>query len=100
MRLSAVLLEHPVGTMPVTYALAALMCLDAARLRPSPVVALNRAIAIAQSKGPSGGSKRSAQLATAIASPRIPSTPRRLASSSFAAEGARQHESISKQRWL
>ena len=32
MRLSALLLEHPLGATPVTYALAALMCLDAARL--------------------------------------------------------------------
>jgi RNA polymerase sigma factor (sigma-70 family) len=32
MRLTAVLLEHPLGTTPATYALAALMCLDAARL--------------------------------------------------------------------
>jgi RNA polymerase sigma factor (sigma-70 family) len=32
MRLAAVLLEHPLGTTPATYALAALMCLDAARL--------------------------------------------------------------------
>ena len=32
LRLSALLLEHPLGTTPVTYALAALMCLDAARL--------------------------------------------------------------------
>jgi RNA polymerase sigma factor (sigma-70 family) len=32
MRLSAVLLEHPLGATPVTYALAGLMCLDAARL--------------------------------------------------------------------
>jgi RNA polymerase sigma-70 factor (ECF subfamily) len=31
-RLSALLLEHPFGRTPVTYALAALMCLDAARL--------------------------------------------------------------------
>jgi RNA polymerase sigma-70 factor (ECF subfamily) len=32
MRLSAVLLEHPLGKTPATYALAALMCLDGARL--------------------------------------------------------------------
>jgi RNA polymerase sigma factor (sigma-70 family) len=32
MRLTAKLLEHPLGTTPATYALAALMCLDAARL--------------------------------------------------------------------
>jgi RNA polymerase sigma-70 factor (ECF subfamily) len=32
MRLAAMLLEHPLGAMPVTHALAALMCLDAARL--------------------------------------------------------------------
>jgi len=32
MRLTALLLEHPLGTTPVTYALAALMCLGAARL--------------------------------------------------------------------
>jgi RNA polymerase sigma factor (sigma-70 family) len=32
MRLTALLLEHPLGTTPATYALAALMCLDAARL--------------------------------------------------------------------
>ena len=32
MRLSAVLLEHPLGKTPATYALAALMCFDAARL--------------------------------------------------------------------
>jgi predicted RNA polymerase sigma factor len=32
MRLSALLLEHPLGAAPVTYALTALMCLDAARL--------------------------------------------------------------------
>jgi RNA polymerase sigma-70 factor (ECF subfamily) len=32
MRLSALLLEHPLGATPVTYALTALMCLDAARL--------------------------------------------------------------------
>jgi RNA polymerase sigma factor (sigma-70 family) len=31
-RLSVLLLEHPLGMTPVTYALAALMCLDAARL--------------------------------------------------------------------
>jgi RNA polymerase sigma-70 factor (ECF subfamily) len=134
MRLTAVLLEHPLGRTPATYALAALMSLDAARLparvdasgnlnslfeqdrsqwdqqlvvegltflelsatgselneyhveaaiasihacalrtedtnwesivslydklmliRPSPIVALNRAIAIAQSKGPERG---------------------------------------------
>jgi len=36
MRLTAMLLEHAVGTMPATYALASLMCLDAARL-PSRV---------------------------------------------------------------
>jgi RNA polymerase sigma-70 factor (ECF subfamily) len=32
MRLTALLLEHPLGTTPVTYALSALMCLGAARL--------------------------------------------------------------------
>jgi RNA polymerase sigma-70 factor (ECF subfamily) len=32
MRLTAMLLEHPLGTTPVTYSLAALMCLHAARL--------------------------------------------------------------------
>ncbi len=32
MRLTAVLLEHPAGAAPATYALAALMCLHAARL--------------------------------------------------------------------
>jgi RNA polymerase sigma-70 factor (ECF subfamily) len=32
MRLTAVVLEHPAGATPKTYALAALMCLDAARL--------------------------------------------------------------------
>ena len=32
MRLTAMLLEHPLGTTPATYALAALMCFDAARL--------------------------------------------------------------------
>lgn len=32
MRLAAILLEHPLGATPTTYALAALMCLDAARL--------------------------------------------------------------------
>ena len=32
MRLMAVLLEHPLGKTPSTYALAALMCLDGARL--------------------------------------------------------------------
>jgi RNA polymerase sigma factor (sigma-70 family) len=32
MRLTAVLLEHPLGKTPATYALAALMCFDAARL--------------------------------------------------------------------
>lgn len=32
MRLTAVLLEHPLCAMPTTYALAALMCLNAARL--------------------------------------------------------------------
>jgi RNA polymerase sigma factor (sigma-70 family) len=32
MRLTGILLEHPIGTAPVTYALASLMCLDAARL--------------------------------------------------------------------
>jgi RNA polymerase sigma factor (sigma-70 family) len=32
MRLSALLLEHPLGGTPVTYALAALMCLGASRL--------------------------------------------------------------------
>jgi len=32
MRLAAILLEHPLGTTPATYALAALMCLHAARL--------------------------------------------------------------------
>jgi RNA polymerase sigma factor (sigma-70 family) len=32
MRLTAMLLDHPLGTTPATYALAALMCLDAARL--------------------------------------------------------------------
>jgi len=32
MRLTAMLLKHPLGTTPATYALAALMCLDAARL--------------------------------------------------------------------
>src|SRR5437763_977774 len=30
--LTAMLLEHPLGTTPATYALAALMCFDAARL--------------------------------------------------------------------
>jgi RNA polymerase sigma-70 factor (ECF subfamily) len=32
MRLSALLSEHPLGSTPATYALSALMCLDAARL--------------------------------------------------------------------
>ncbi len=32
MRLTALLLEHPAGAVPATYALAALMCFDAARL--------------------------------------------------------------------
>jgi RNA polymerase sigma-70 factor (ECF subfamily) len=32
MRLAALLLEHPLGATPATYALSALMCLNAARL--------------------------------------------------------------------
>lgn len=32
MRLTAILLQHPLGSTPATYALAALMCLNAARL--------------------------------------------------------------------
>src|SRR5215831_13820905 len=32
MRLASILLQHPVGAVPATYALAALMCLNAARL--------------------------------------------------------------------
>ena len=32
MRLAAILLEHPLGATPTTYALSALMCLNAARL--------------------------------------------------------------------
>src|SRR5262249_62088454 len=32
MRLAAMLLEHPLGTTPATYALSALMCLNAVRL--------------------------------------------------------------------
>lgn len=32
MRLTGILLEHPLGAVPATYALAALMCLNAARL--------------------------------------------------------------------
>ena len=41
-------------------------------IRPSPVVALNRAIAVAQLKVPSAGSKRSTPSPTVIASPRYP----------------------------
>ena len=41
MRLTAILLEHSLAKTPTTYALAALMCFDAARLpaRPSPAAA-------------------------------------------------------------
>jgi hypothetical protein len=65
-------------------------------IRPSPVVALNRAIAV-RMRGPSVGSKRSAPLPTGIASPRIPSTLRRLASLSCAAGGTRPRASTSEQ---
>jgi RNA polymerase sigma-70 factor (ECF subfamily) len=44
-RLGALLLEHPLGRTPVTYALAALMCLDAARL-PARVDALGNLISL------------------------------------------------------
>jgi len=45
MRLSALLLEHALGATPVTYALAALMCLDAARL-PTRVDAAGNLISL------------------------------------------------------
>jgi len=45
MRLTALLLEHPLGMMPATYALAALMCLDAARL-PARVDAAGNLISL------------------------------------------------------
>jgi RNA polymerase sigma-70 factor (ECF subfamily) len=146
MRLTALLLEHPLGATPATYGLAALMCLNAARLpsrldaagnlkalvdqdrttwdqglvdegirflelsargteispyhieaaiasihamaggmgetdwakivslydtlmniRPTPIVALNRAIAVAQKDGPERGWRRCARLPVLIA---------------------------------
>ena len=45
MRLTAVLLDHPIGTTPVTYALAALMSLHAARL-PARVDAAGNLVAL------------------------------------------------------
>ena len=66
-------------------------------IRPSPVVALNRAIAIAQREGPAArarGDPRHRRLA--IASPAIPSTPPRSASLSFAAAGPRSRASTSR----
>src|SRR5205823_112570 len=82
-RLTGLLLEHPVAATPATYALAALMCLHASArrvedtnwaqivtlydtllvLRPSPVVALNRAIAVAQRDGPARGLEEIAAIA-------------------------------------
>ena len=45
MRLSAVLLTHPLAAMPVTYALSALMCFNAARL-PARVDAMGNLISL------------------------------------------------------
>jgi RNA polymerase sigma factor (sigma-70 family) len=45
MRLTAILLDHPIGTTPVTYALAALMSLHAARL-PARVDAAGNLVAL------------------------------------------------------
>jgi RNA polymerase sigma factor (sigma-70 family) len=45
MRLTAILLDHPIGTTPVTYALAALMSLHAARL-PARVDASGNLVAL------------------------------------------------------
>jgi RNA polymerase sigma-70 factor (ECF subfamily) len=45
MRLTAMLLEHPFGSTPATYALAALMALDAARL-PARVDASDNLISL------------------------------------------------------
>jgi RNA polymerase sigma-70 factor (ECF subfamily) len=47
MRLAAVLLAHPLGAMPATYALAALMCLDAARL-PTRVDAQGHLVSLSE----------------------------------------------------
>ena len=177
MRLTALLLEHPLGTTPVTYALAALMCLGAARLparvdasgnlislfdqdrsqwdqeliteglkflelsasgseltqyhveaaiasvhayarrtedtdweavvslydrlmtiRPSPIVALNRAIAVAQNEGPERGLEEIRSITDCDRLAAYPAFPRRSASSNFAVGGTTPRASTSEQR--
>ena len=70
------------------------------RICPSPVVALNRAIAIAQHEGPKRGLERFAQSSTTIASPPTLSTMRRSASSNFTREVRQSRASTSERRSL
>jgi predicted RNA polymerase sigma factor len=177
MRLTAMLLDHPLGATPATHALAALMCLNAARLparvdvsgnlhalvdqdrsswdrnlvaeglklmelsatgseltefhvesaiaavhataprtvdtdwakivslydtlmtiRPSPVVALNRAIAIAERDGPERGLDAIPAIADGDRLSTIRSTQQRSANLSYAAGGTRPRMSISRRR--
>jgi hypothetical protein len=178
MRLAAMLLDHPFGATPATYALAVLMCLNAARLparvdvsgnlhalihqdrslwdreliteglklmglsatgaeftefhaesaiaavhatsartadtdwgkivslydtlmkiRPSPVVALNRAIAVAERDGPERGLDAVHAIEMPTGSRRVLSIQRRLASLSCAAEGARLPTGTPRRHW-
>jgi hypothetical protein len=69
-------------------------------IRPSPIVALNRAIAVAQRRVPNADSKKSGRLRAATASPLIPSISRTSGSLSFAAEGSKPHASTFWRRLL
>jgi predicted RNA polymerase sigma factor len=70
-------------------------------IRPSLIVALNQAIAVAQIEGPECGLKESASIAgRERASLPIHSTAVRWASLSFDAEGLRRRASTSRQRSL
>jgi predicted RNA polymerase sigma factor len=69
-------------------------------IRPSPIVALNRAVAVAQSEGPERGLEEIRSITDRDRLPHIRSIQRRLASLSFAAGGARPRAITSGRRSL
>ena len=115
MRLTALLLDHPLGGTPATYALAALMCLDAARLPARVDASGNLSSLFDQDRSrwdqelmtegqtllnlsATGTDLTEYHLEAAIASPPIRSTTLPLASLNFGAVSMRSRADISERR--
>ena len=67
-------------------------------IRPSPIVALNRAIAVAQNEGPERGLEEIRLITDCDRLAAYPAFPRRSASSNFAVGGTTPRASTSEQR--